>query len=90
MEGLLVTPELLLPSPQSECGKRRVGAGKVKWPLSEVSWEGALSKGRGRGPVRNFFMLSELVAGILKADAGIWRAGEQNPGCFRLGCKSCG
>eukprot|EP00971_Amphidinium_carterae_P046795 922081-Amphidinium_carterae.2 len=38
--------------------QRRLAAGKITWPLSETTWEGALRKGRGHGPIRNLRMMS--------------------------------
>eukprot|EP00971_Amphidinium_carterae_P230341 4571282-Amphidinium_carterae.2 len=45
--------------------QRRVAAGEIIWPLSEsnsdVSWEGALRRGRGRGPIRNLRQMADRL-----------------------------
>eukprot|EP00971_Amphidinium_carterae_P197477 3919154-Amphidinium_carterae.2 len=41
--------------------QRRVAAGEVSWPLSDVSWEGALHRGRGRGPMRNLRQMADRL-----------------------------
>eukprot|EP00971_Amphidinium_carterae_P198831 3945751-Amphidinium_carterae.1 len=53
--------------------QRRIPAGKVIWPFSEVSWEGALRRGRGPGPIRNLRRMADRLNLIPIPDVGgVW------------------
>eukprot|EP00971_Amphidinium_carterae_P048289 951208-Amphidinium_carterae.1 len=39
--------------------QRQLAAGMVTWPLFQTIWEGALRKGRGRGPICNLRMMAD-------------------------------
>eukprot|EP00971_Amphidinium_carterae_P171443 3398361-Amphidinium_carterae.2 len=54
----ITTRDLGLPA------QRRIAAGRVLWPLSEVSWEGALNRGRRRGPIRNLRHMADRLTWI--------------------------
>eukprot|EP00971_Amphidinium_carterae_P330466 6463512-Amphidinium_carterae.1 len=56
--------------------QRRIDAGKVIWPLSEVSWEGALRRGRGRGPIRNLRLMADRLNWVPTPEG--WRQGKQH------------
>eukprot|EP00971_Amphidinium_carterae_P050085 987193-Amphidinium_carterae.3 len=46
------------------------------WPLSEVSWEGALRRGRGCGPIRNLRLMADRLNWTLTPEG--WRQGDQH------------
>eukprot|EP00971_Amphidinium_carterae_P086281 1707473-Amphidinium_carterae.2 len=52
--------------------QRNLAAGKLTWPLSATTWEGALRKGRGRGPIRN-------CEPSVDSHCRGWRRGDQRP-----------
>eukprot|EP00971_Amphidinium_carterae_P198249 3934636-Amphidinium_carterae.1 len=56
--------------------QRRIAAGKVTWPLTEVSWKWALTKGKGCGPTRNSRLMADRLNCIPTPDG--WRQGDQH------------
>eukprot|EP00971_Amphidinium_carterae_P262991 5217633-Amphidinium_carterae.1 len=45
--------------------QRKLNAGTLEWPLATEVWEGALNKGRGRGPIRHLRLLADRLAWTL-------------------------
>eukprot|EP00971_Amphidinium_carterae_P056281 1111000-Amphidinium_carterae.1 len=41
--------------------QRCIAAGKVQWLFPMASWEGALNRGRGRGPIRNLRQMADRL-----------------------------
>eukprot|EP00971_Amphidinium_carterae_P053745 1058435-Amphidinium_carterae.2 len=56
--------------------QRRIAAGKASWLLSETSWEGALRRGRGRGPISNLRLLADCLQWVPRQTG--WRKGDQH------------
>eukprot|EP00971_Amphidinium_carterae_P318768 6336395-Amphidinium_carterae.1 len=55
--------------------QRKLNAGTLEWPLDTEVWDGALNKGRGRGPIRHLRLLADRLAWI--PAVGGWRCEDQ-------------
>eukprot|EP00971_Amphidinium_carterae_P141212 2798255-Amphidinium_carterae.1 len=44
--------------------QRKLQAGTLDWPLATEVWDGALLKGRGRGPIRHLRLLADRLAWV--------------------------
>eukprot|EP00971_Amphidinium_carterae_P165904 3288554-Amphidinium_carterae.1 len=55
--------------------QRKLHAGTLEWPLATEVWDGALLKGRGRGPIRHLRLLADRLAWV-PADGG-WLCEDQ-------------
>eukprot|EP00971_Amphidinium_carterae_P056795 1122974-Amphidinium_carterae.1 len=55
--------------------QRKLNAGTLVWPLDTEVWDGALNRGRGRGPIRHLRLLADRLAWT-PAEGG-WRCEDQ-------------
>eukprot|EP00971_Amphidinium_carterae_P005644 112086-Amphidinium_carterae.1 len=55
--------------------QRKLLTGTIEWPLADAVWDEALSKGRGRGPIRHLKTLANRVGWI--PQPGGWQEDDQ-------------